>query len=197
MDTISAPSEEAKSAIIPPIKLAHFVLRTSRFAELVNWYKLVMHATASYENPGLAFLTYDDEHHRIAVVAMPDLGEQSQAVAGVHHVAFTYGSLRDLLGNYARLKALGIVPAWAINHGPTTSLYYKDPDGNHLEFQVENFVSVEESTQFFFTEAFHVNPIGVEFDPDSLYQRLLAGEDEAALKKRPASGPVGVEAVKI
>ncbi|AUW57817.1 biphenyl 2,3-dioxygenase [Sphingobium sp. SCG-1] len=197
MASLINPSSDIAAQIVPPIKLAHFVLRTSRFEELVNWYKLVMHATASYENPGLAFLTYDGEHHRIAVVSIPALGEQSSASAGLHHVAFTYGSLADLLENHARLKALGIEPAWAINHGPTTSLYYKDPDGNHLEFQVENFDTVEEATQFFFTDAFNINPIGVEFDPDALRERLLAGENEEELKRRPPSGPVGVEGVKI
>lgn len=32
--------------------------------------------------------------------------------------------------------------------GSTTSIYYKDPDGNMLETQVDNFDSVEEATKF-------------------------------------------------
>ncbi|GAY22092.1 MULTISPECIES: VOC family protein [Sphingobium] len=197
MQMLDERRSEIAAKIVPPSKLAHFVLRTSRFAEMVDWYKLVMHATAAYENPGLSFLSYDEEHHRIAIVAVPDLHDQDGSDVGLHHIAFTYDSLHDLLENYQRLKDLGIAPAWAINHGPTTSLYYRDPDGNHLEFQVENFVTVEESTKFFFTEEFNVNPIGVEFDPDMLRQRMLAGEDETELKRRPASGPVGLDAVKI
>ena len=43
------------------------------------------------------------------------------------------------LYTYARLKGDGIEPYWCINHGPTTSLYYKDPDGNQIELQVDNF----------------------------------------------------------
>ncbi|BAI96212.1 putative biphenyl-2,3-diol 1,2-dioxygenase III [Sphingobium sp. TA15] len=197
MNMLEDRQSEIAAKIVPPTKLAHFVLRTSRFAEMVDWYKLVMHATAAYENPGLSFLSYDEEHHRIAIVAIPELHDQDNSDVGLHHVAFTYDSLHDLLENYQRLKDLGIVPAWAINHGPTTSLYYRDPDGNHLEFQVENFETVEESTKFFFTEDFNLNPIGVEFDPDILRKRMLAGEDETELKRRPASGPVGLDAVKI
>lgn len=197
MPILDERQSEIAAKIVPPAKLAHFVLRTFRFEEMVDWYKLVMHARPAYENPGLSFLTYDEEHHRIAIVAIPDLREQDKSDVGLHHIAFTYDSLNDLLENYQRLKDLGIEPAWAVNHGPTTSLYYRDPDGNHLEFQVENFETVEESTQFFFTEAFDINPIGVEFDPDQLRRRMLAGEDERELKKRPASGPVGLEAVKI
>ena len=39
----------------------------------------------------------------------------------------------ELLGNYRRLKAVGIMPVWCINHGITTSIYYADHDGTMLE----------------------------------------------------------------
>jgi catechol-2,3-dioxygenase len=173
----------------PPAKLAHVVMRTSRFEEIVAWYKFVLNATPAFENEGIAFLAYDDEHHRIAVINMPGLAPQPVGIAGVHHVAFTYPSLTDLLDNYARLRAKNILPILSINHGPTTSLYYADPDGNQLEFQIDNFDTVEEAGKFFFTDAFATNPIGVDFDPEELRARLLAGEDETELKRRPPSGP--------
>ena len=187
----------AASAIASPMKLAHIVLRTSRFTEMLAWYKLVLNATPAFEGPDIAFLAYDDEHHRIAFISVPGLGEQPDGIAGLHHVAFTYDSLDLLLGNYARLRDLGIVPAWPVNHGPTTSLYYVDPDGNQLEFQVDNYDTVEEAGRFFFSEAFATNPIGVDFDPEDLHRRLRAGEDPAALKRRPPSGPRGVETIPI
>ena len=40
---------------------------------------------------------------------------------------------KDISAEVVRLKAAGILPYWCINHGPTTSLYYKDPDGNVIE----------------------------------------------------------------
>ena len=183
--------------MVSPVKLAHFVLRTSRFAEILAWYKLVFNATPAFEGPDIAFLAYDDEHHRIAFLNMPGLAPQPGGIAGVHHVAFTYDSLTTLLENYARLRDLGITPAWPVNHGPTTSLYYVDPDGNQLEFQVDNYDTVEAAGEFFFTEAFAQNPIGVDFDPEALLARLRAGEDEASLKARPPSGPRGVETIPI
>ncbi|AJG22334.1 Biphenyl-2,3-diol 1,2-dioxygenase 3 [Cupriavidus basilensis] len=136
----------------------------------------------------LTFLTYDEEHHRIAVLNVPELADQQAGVAGVHHVAFTYGSLAELIGNYERAKELGIEPVWCTNHGPTTSLYYRDPDGNQLELQVENFDTIEESTRFFYSPEFAENPIGVDFDPSELVRRFHAGESEAGLKKRPHVG---------
>jgi catechol 2,3-dioxygenase-like lactoylglutathione lyase family enzyme len=187
----------ASGKIVSPSKLAHFVVRTSQYAKLVDFYKTVLNASAVFENEALAFLTYDDEHHRVAILNIPGLAEQPQGIAGVHHVAFTYNSLTELLENYERLKALGIVPIFNINHGPTTSLYYEDPDHNQLEFQVENFASVEESGKFFFSEAFAENPIGTEFDPDVLLARLRAGEDEAELKRRPDIGKRGLSDAKL
>jgi catechol 2,3-dioxygenase-like lactoylglutathione lyase family enzyme len=181
------------SRAVPPAYLSHVVVRTSKFKEVVAFYKNLFCAHATYENDGLAFLTYDQEHHRIAVLNMPNLAPQSPNVASVHHMAFTYFSLADLLSTYERMKQQGILPVWCTNHGPTTSIYYRDPDGNQLELQVDNFPTVEESGKFFETEAFAKNPIGVDFDPDELIRRLRSGEDEASLKKRPDSGPRGLD----
>ena len=200
MSTATASSERSPGArpAIRPTKLAHFVLRTSRYAEMVNWYKTVFGAQAAFENELLSFLSYDEEHHRFAFVNTPNLGSAPpEGVPGVHHVAFTFASLRDLMENYARLRDLGIKPVFVINHGPTTSLYYADPDGNQLEFQVENFDTVEESTKFFYTPEFAENPIGVEFDPEVLLQRVRAGEPDAELKKRPNAGAKGREDIKL
>ena len=115
----------------------------------------------------------------------------------MHHVAFTYDSLETLLANYERLKKMGVEPIWPVNHGPTTSLYYSDPDGNQLEFQIDNYDTVEEAGQFFFSDAFATNPIGVDLDPAELHERLRAGEDQQQLKMRPASGARGVETIPI
>lgn len=187
----------ASSSIKSPIKLAHVVFRTSRFAEMINWYKQVLNATPAFESDSIAFLAYDDEHHRIAFINVPGLTEQPAGQAGVHHVAFTYENLQTLLDNHERLKAMGVEPIWPVNHGPTTSLYYADPDGNQLEFQVDNYDTVEEAGEFFFTDAFATNPIGVDVNPAELRDRLQAGEDQAALKRRAPSGPRGVETIPI
>lgn len=185
------------SKIISPARFAHFVVRTSRFQEVIDWYKAVLGAEPAFQNEILAFLSYDEEHHRVAVLNMPDLKPQPDGVSGVHHVAFTYDSLSDLMATYKRLRDLGIKPIFPINHGPTTSMYYADPDGNQIELQVDNYDNIEDATAFFYSEAFAENPIGVEFDPDDLLARVEAGEDQEALKKRPDIGKRGLEAVKL
>jgi catechol 2,3-dioxygenase-like lactoylglutathione lyase family enzyme len=186
-----------KSTIVSPSKLAHFVIRTNQYEKALDWYKTVLNAKPAFENEMLAFLTYDDEHHRVAILNIPTLSEQPEGVVGVHHLAFTYASLTDLLENFERLETLGIRPVYTINHGPTTSLYYEDPDHNQLEFQVENFETVAESGKFFFSEAFAENPIGVEFDAADLLKRLRAGEPEDMLKMRPDIGRQTLADVKL
>lgn len=197
VDTIEKGGKSSNSAVVSPKKLAHFVLRTSRYKEIVDWYKTVLGAEAAFENEILSFLSYDEEHHRVAVLNMPNLADQTEGVAGVHHNAFTYGSLTDLLNTYERLRDLGIKPVFPINHGPTTSLYYADPDGNQVELQVDNYDTIEEATAFFYSPAFAENPIGVEFDPDELLRRLRAGEPEADLKRRPDIGARGLADIKL
>lgn len=192
-----APDTTAPSGIVSPSRLAHVVLRTSRYDAMLAWYRQALGADVAFENGHIAFISYDEEHHRIAFVHVPGLGEQPAGICGLHHVAFTYDSLHQLLDNYVRLRDLGVMPVWAVNHGPTTSLYYADPDSNQIEFQVDNYATVEEAGEFFFSDAFGVNPIGVDFDPEDLRRRLAAGEDEALLKLRPPSGPVGIEGIKL
>src|SRR5258708_6960409 len=129
---------------IVPSKFAHCVIYTARFAEMVSWYKTVLLMRASHEDQSVAFLTYDDEHHRVALVAMPGLKPRPKGLVGFHHVAFAYASLHDLLATHERLAKNGIRPYWAINHGPTTSLYFLDPDVNRIELQIDNFDTAEE-----------------------------------------------------
>ncbi len=180
--------------IVRPTKFAHIVYRTRRFKEMLDWYSTVLGAYVQYQNPVLAFLTYDDEHHRLAFVDMSvlaaDGGETNKHDAiGVDHVAYTYGSLGDLFENYATLKEDGIMPYWCVHHGITVSMYYADPDGNQIEFQVDCCGSSEEATDFMNT-GFDANPIGVEYDPDEMLAAYRAGKPETELLAFYNSGAV-------
>ncbi|WP_213958890.1 VOC family protein [Variovorax sp. dw_954] len=197
VDSVRGATVEPATAAISPARLAHVVLRTSKFDELMQWYQTVLCASVAYSDGRIAFLAYDDEHHRIALIEVPGLRDQPDGICGVHHIAFTYASLSDLVATYERLDGLGISPVWCVNHGPTTSMYYADPDGNQVELQIDNCATVEEAGAFFFTPDFATNPIGVDFNPAELARRFHAGEDEATIKTRPASGPRGVDGINL
>ncbi|TPX12537.1 uncharacterized protein E0L32_000714 [Thyridium curvatum] len=175
--------------VLSPVKLAHVVLRTNQLKAMVDYYKTFLGAEAMYENDVLAFLTYDEEHHRIAIVQMPGTKNKDPQTCGLEHTAFTYNTLTDLLLAYRQRKQKGIQPYWPINHGPTTSIYYKDPDGNMIETQVDNYEDAESATEFMKSKAFAENPIGVDFDPEDFIKRLSAGESESELQRRVEIGP--------
>jgi catechol-2,3-dioxygenase len=170
--------------VVTPIRFAHVVFRTARFDEMRRWYETVLGAHVVHANPMLAFLTYDDEHHRVALVNVAGSTPRPASSAGLEHIAYTYASLGDLLATYERLKAAGITPYWTINHGPTTSMYYRDPDGNQIELQVDNYPTVEALNAWFRSGAFARNPIGVDFDPDELVRKFNAGVPVEQLVRR-------------
>ena len=180
---------------IRPTKFVHVVYRTRRFEQMIRWYQTVFDARVQHQNAALAFLTYDDEHHRFALanlaVLQPESDETDRiGVIGIDHVAYTYSSLHDLFENYAQLKEAGIRPYWCIHHGITVSMYYADPDGNRMEIQVESCGSSEEANAFMKGPHFGANPIGVEFGPDDGLNRLRAGAPVSDFLVRQTDEPV-------
>jgi catechol-2,3-dioxygenase len=180
---------------IRPRKFVHVVYRTRRYEEMLGWYQTVFDAKVQHRNPALAFLTYDDEHHRFAfanleVLAPGDAAQDRRGAVGVDHVAYTYGSIGELLENYAQLRDAGIRPYWCIHHGMTVSMYYADPDGNQMEFQVDAMASNDEANAFMASPRFALNPIGVEYDPEEWLARRRAGEPDASFLVRTVDLPV-------
>ena len=78
---------------IAPEKFAHVVLETANFDAVIEWYATVLQARVAFRNDFIAFLTYDDEHHRVAVINTPGSPVPDPAAAGVHHIAYTYAGL--------------------------------------------------------------------------------------------------------
>lgn len=180
---------------VRPHKLAHVVYRTRRFDEMLEWYQFVFDARIQLQNPALAFLTYDDEHHRFALANLDVLqpeGEdaEKQGMVGLDHVGYTYGSLEDLFENYEQLKAKDILPYWCVHHGMTVSMYYADPDGNQMEFQVNVFDDMEEAGEYMRGPIVEANPVGVEYDPEDWLARLRAGTPPSEFLVRKVHEPM-------
>jgi catechol-2,3-dioxygenase len=165
--------------MVAPSKFAHVVLNTHRFEQMIDWYARVFEARVQHRDNRLAFLTYDDEHHRFAFVnlgpAKEGADECPAGATGLNHLGYTWRSLNELMDTYARLKNQGIAPSRPVRHGPTLSLYYRDPDGNGLEFQVD-LLDAEGANRFMSGPAFAANPIGEPFDPDAVATRLAQGK---------------------
>ena len=114
----------------------------------------------------------------------------AHTVIAVPFVVLPVLTALELLENYAQLKEAGIRPYWCVHHGITVSMYYADPDGNQMEFQVDAMPSNEAANAFMQGPRFAVNPIGVEYDPDAWLARWRAGEPEAAFLERETDLPV-------
>ena len=155
---------------------------------MVQFYKNFLGASCEFENDRAAFLAYDSEHHRIGIIAFDNIEAPINPAPGLEHVAFTFENLEDLVLAYEQRKAYDILPVTCINHGPTTSMYYLDPDGNKLESQIDNFATRKEAATFLNSEEFANNPIGADFDPEELAQRVRSGENHDLIKRRPEVG---------
>ena len=152
---------------IAPVKFEHAVLRTAQLEPMVEWYATVLEAEVAFNNGTVAFLSYDEQNHRIAIVERPGTVAKPSNAAGLDHLAFTYANVGELVATYERLKRAGILPNRAMNHGSSTSMYYVDPDDNQIELKIDNFDTPEEQHQWLRSEEFARNPIGTEFDPEA------------------------------
>ncbi|MEH0420795.1 VOC family protein [Streptomyces sp. B21-083] len=167
-------------------KLAHLVLQTNQLQAMRDWYRTVLKAHVVFENPMMVFLTFDEEHHRIALmgpIAGP-LTERTPMTVGLQHSAYTFPELGSLMYRYEELKAAGVEPRLPLQHGFTTSLYYRDPDGNHVELQVDNFSTAKEATAYLEGPEYEADPIGVVFDPTAMAEAVRAGVSEKELLGR-------------
>lgn len=186
---------EPDGAVIRP-KLHHVNLKTTRLQEMIGWYGEVVGSEVTFQFPGGAWLTNDEANHRIALLHSPRLSDDPEklAHAGMHHFAFEYGSVDELLATYERLKAQGIEPHMALDHGMTTSIYYVDPDGNSVELQSDNFGDWEKSMEFMKSSPeFADDPIGKFFHPQQMLDARRAGASEEDLHRRAYAGEWHVE----
>jgi catechol-2,3-dioxygenase len=171
--------------------LHHVTLKTSRLEEMIKWYEFVVGAQVQFRDGVAAWMTNDDANHRVAFLAVPGLSDDAQKIQhnGMHHSAFEYDSFADLMLSYDRMRKGGIEPAFCLDHGLTMSLYYKDPEGNFVELQSDNFSDWKQSGEFMRTSPdFAANPIGTFFDPARVYEQFKSGTDFKTLQKAIRGG---------
>ena len=177
-------------AVIHP-KFHHFNLKTTRLQEMIDWYCTLVGAQVLFQDAVGAWLSNDEANHRIALLAFPGFVDdpEKDTRTGLHHSAFEYATFEDLNSSYLRLRDAGVEPDLCLDHGMTLSYYYKDPDGNHVELQVDNFGDWAASSEWMRTsEAFHANPIGVFVDPAKVADAAAAGASFDDIHRRATAG---------
>jgi catechol 2,3-dioxygenase-like lactoylglutathione lyase family enzyme len=95
---------------------------------------------------------------------------------GLHHMQLMLPDFESLVQKYEALAAAGLRPHRSSNHGIMTSFYYRDPDGNNVEFTAQNFPTLAAMDAFMQGAYFKNNPSGVEIpDPVAFVARYRSG----------------------
>ena len=141
--------------------ISHLILNTANYEAMKQWYLDVFEAKIGVETSdhSACFLQMDESHHRIGMfnvaktdesAAMTSPGARDTGVLSrLNHVAFEYPTLAELFGAYRRLAGSSIRPAVSLNHGPTMSIYYQDPDRNVVELFYDNQYTDGQIAEFY------------------------------------------------
>lgn len=157
-------------------KLAHVVFQTGQAQAMKEHYCTLLGGHVVYEDEALTFITYDEEHHRIALLHPPIESERKSPItAAVHHVAFTFETIDDLLERFEFLRDKGMRPKVCIAHGVTTSMYYQDPDGHFSELQIDRWQEPDKATEYMRGPEYAADSVGPQFNPDEMLKARRNG----------------------
>jgi catechol-2,3-dioxygenase len=166
---------------LPAMRLGEIVLATARYEAMKAWYgRILSLSPASEHKPeprGRAsdaptricfYRLHVDHPHQnlIAIFEVPGVSDGS-GHTGLHHMQLRNASVAVLQERYRRLRDAGVLPYRSMDHGPTTSLYYRDPDGNSVEIAASNFPTLAEAEAAWASDTFRRNPAGEVIDPES------------------------------
>lgn len=154
------------------LRIGHFGLRTSNVDQAIDWYSRAFGAEVRFRNQFAAFMSFDEEHHRFVIWDDGETSAKPETASGVDHIGFMCSDPAELAEHFERLKQLGITPTMSVNHHFTSSLYYRDPDGNEVEISCDNLPSKQAAGEFMqspaMAEAMQPPFFGGEFDPEEL-----------------------------
>jgi catechol 2,3-dioxygenase len=120
------------------VGVRHAVLGVRDPQRSITFYReaLGMELVTFLEDMQMAFLSFGDHDHDLAVIKVPD--DQPVGSSGLAHTALEIdGGTEQLREFYDALKERGVEVEMTADHAITKSLYFLDPDGNRLELYVQ------------------------------------------------------------
>jgi catechol-2,3-dioxygenase len=181
------------------MRFGEVVLKTTQYEALKSWYSQLLDTAPMFESerrrePGPGAMTQMclirtcsefPFTETLVILDFAELRQNDQAVSGMDHFQMQFASIDDLFDRYEALAAHGIVPTRSANHGPSTSFYYRDPDGNRVELSVKNYATEAETLAFMQSDAFRRNPAGIGVDPAEYVGRYRGGVSLEELRRIP------------
>lgn len=188
----------------PSLRISETVLKTARIVEMRAWYRAVLELEPSIEHMPdgaerfedgsqrasgmrLCFFELNEDYPYFQTLGMFEVPNTSLArnenSPGLHHMQFHAGTMDALINRFEALDAQSIRPVRTMNHGPSMSFYYADPDGNTVELTANNFADLNEYRSFLKSDRFRENPSGFVIDPDELRRRFRSGQSIEELRE--------------
>lgn len=187
----------ASGKFTPP-QFSEVIFKTARFSEMQAWYETVTDVKAFFvrgeaDKPNwtgayrIAFIRIFSDHPYTQVLgifetpAVTGKANNQAGEPGMHHMQLRHAGLDHLFSRYETLRAQGITPMRSFNHGPGTSFYYHDPDGNTVELSAANFVNEADYLAYFRSASYAKNISGIEIDPAAYVAKFRAGTPQEEL----------------
>ena len=187
-------------------KISEIILKTGQLEVMKRWYETMLELPPFFEHAPpadtkpldlggqtrasdlrMCFFRVSTEYpytQMLGIFQEPGTGpEVMKNKPGLHHMQFMSSGLDELCTKFEQLRASSIHPHRSADHGPMTSFYYRDPDGNNVEFAAQNFPTLDAMIEFMESDDFRANPSGQEIDPDAFVARFRE-------KQKRHAGPV-------
>jgi catechol 2,3-dioxygenase-like lactoylglutathione lyase family enzyme len=189
------------------LRISETILKTGQFDRMKPWYRralgvevLFEHAPSASTRPAdfggqtratdlrMCFFRISSDFPFTQMIGIfEEPGTATSVVKGapgLHHMQLMMPDFDILIRKYDELAAAGLRPHRSANHGIMSSFYYRDPDGNNVEFTAQNFPSLEAMDTFMRSDYFKNNPSGAEIDdPEAFIARFRAGVPVAELTR--------------
>ena len=175
------------------LRISETILKTGQLEAMKRWYTTVLGVAPFFEHappPGIrpgdfggqtrasdlrmCFFRLSLDYPNVQSIGLfeePGTGPAARNAAGLHHMQLMTADLDTLCDKYGELKDHDLHPHRSTDHGPFTSFYYRDPDGNNVEITAQNFPSMAAMAEFMASPEFLANPSGSEIDAESFIAR--------------------------
>ncbi|MCY3820926.1 MAG: VOC family protein [Gammaproteobacteria bacterium] len=129
--------------MVRPKRIGHVVLNVRDLAESERFYTDVLGFRVSLKRDNGTFLTCGKIHHDLALFQAPEDAAPAGDL-GLNHIAVQIENLDELKEVHRRLKSCGARIDHLTDHGMTKSVYFRDPDGNRIEYFFNTTETAEE-----------------------------------------------------